>query len=253
MKKFLIIFIYCLCFLSGSGNTDGNYLSTVKGAADDPPVAHFNSMEHYKNLLLENLTCWYEGKFYAEEWLPVWDYEKFYQSSSFGRIKRLVRFVERENRGSPYYMKEIILKQNINRFGYPMVGLKNGDGIQKTMTVHRLVAKPFISNPRNKPFVNHKDGIKSNNFFQNLEWCTASENQIHAFATGLNIKRKYSDHPRSIPVRCTNILNGEVIIFANIKDASEKTGKSKGNIWSCCVGRQKTGYGCIWEYCKTKI
>lgn len=59
------------------------------------------------------------------------------------------------------------------------------EGIQKNLSIHRLVAQAFIPNPENLPCVNHIDGNKFNNDVSNLEWCTYSENNYHAFRTGL--------------------------------------------------------------------
>ena len=51
--------------------------------------------------------------------------------------------------------------------------------------IHRIVASEFINNPENKRTVNHKDGNKSNNHIDNLEWATYRENNRHAWQTGL--------------------------------------------------------------------
>lgn len=55
----------------------------------------------------------------------------------------------------------------------------------KDVYIHRLVAECFIPNHAGFDEINHKDGNKANNSVENLEWCTRSENNRHAFQTGL--------------------------------------------------------------------
>lgn len=72
--------------------------------------------------------------------------------------------------------------------GYMYVTLSIGEfnRVAKRIGVHRLVAITWIGEqPDNKPWINHKDGVKGNNHADNLEWCTISENIQHAFDTGL--------------------------------------------------------------------
>ena len=78
-----------------------------------------------------------------------------------------------------------ILKPYLNSNGYCQVGIYI-NGKFKNSLLHRLVASAFIPNIENKLEVNHIDGNKLNNRVENLEWCNRSENQLHAFANGLN-------------------------------------------------------------------
>ena len=85
------------------------------------------------------------------------------------------------------------LTKTRNRAGtnYQIINLSKLDGSKRTFRVHRLVMMAF--NPvenMDELEVNHIDGNKKNNKLENLEWCTASENQIHAFKTGLNKSRR---------------------------------------------------------------
>lgn len=94
------------------------------------------------------------------------------------------------------------LKTHTKPDGYLAVSLwdnaKHGQKKRKTFLVHRLVAETFIPNPENKPTVNHKDGVKTNNCVDNLEWATSHEQNVHSFANGLNYARKGEDANRAI-------------------------------------------------------
>lgn len=101
------------------------------------------------------------------EWKDIVGYEGAYKVSSNGDIYSMVSHKVR--------------KTFFDKSGYPTVKLcKNGSG--KNYSVHRLVAEAFIERKLGKNYVNHKDGDKTNNAVDNLEWCTPSENVKHAYA-----------------------------------------------------------------------
>lgn len=116
----------------------------------------------------------------VEIWKDIKGYEGYYQISNLGNVKSL-----RDFKNKKIICREKILKNHINKNGYVYIGLCK-DKNHKTHRVHRLVAQTFIDNPDNLPQVNHIDGDKSNNCVDNLEWCTRSQNQIHAYKHNLS-------------------------------------------------------------------
>ena len=81
--------------------------------------------------------------------------------------------------------RNLFLSPGLAGKGYPMVVLFK-DGKPHNRLVHRLMAQAYIPNPDSKPEVNHKDGDKTNNFLNNLEWVTSHENRLHGYKLGLH-------------------------------------------------------------------
>lgn len=141
-----------------------------------------------------------------EVFKDILGYEGLYQISNLGTVKSVGRYGN--NQYSEYWMDERILKHSIvgtRNSGYCAVNLRK-DGKSKQKYVHRLVAIAFVDNYRlSAKYVNHTDGDSKNNRFDNLEWCTHSENIQHAYDNGLikkscgsnvsNSKLKESDIP----------------------------------------------------------
>lgn len=105
-----------------------------------------------------------------ERWEDIKGYNA-YQVSDRGRIK---------SHNGRWSKKSKILKPVDNSYGYKRVTLVKG-GEKKNVYIHRIVAETFIPNPNRKRCINHKDGNKSNNRSDNIEWCTHQENTEHMY------------------------------------------------------------------------
>lgn len=110
-----------------------------------------------------------------EFWKDITGYKGIYQISTLGNVKSLA---------NSFSKKERILKQKTDRNGYKSISLCK-DGKSKYFSIHRLVASHFLNKKDPSLHVNHRDGVKTNNNLNNLEWVTRSENQKHAYRMGL--------------------------------------------------------------------
>jgi hypothetical protein len=115
-------------------------------------------------------------------------YEGLYLIDSLGNVISMPK-----QSGSRFVNQYSILTTKINRMGYKEVALSK-NGKTKTILLHRLIAKHFIENPNNYPCVNHKNGIKTDNRLENLEWTTKKENTRHAYNNNLgNFKNNVNE------------------------------------------------------------
>lgn len=175
-----------------------------------------------------------------EIWKDIVGYEGLYQVSNLGRVKSLNKMAGWSDRA-----EKILTPRKIQGYLIAHLGCCNKF---KNMSVHRLVATAFIPNRENKPCVNHIDGNKLNNNVENLEWCTRSENDRHAFRTGLRFAPKYwkdkvgCEHPKSKRVKC--IETGEIYDSINIANKKFNT----THIGGCCRGERNTAKGYHWRF-----
>lgn len=170
----------------------------------------------------------------VEIWKDVPNFE-FYQASNLGRIRSLDRFGNVKN-GHKAIHRGKVIKPSLLNSGYYVVWLrKNGKTYAKT--VHRIIAQTFLSSPKiEKADVNHKDGDKTNNSVDNLEWCSRSENIKHSY--------KISNINRSKGVNVMCLETG--FRYKSVTEASKFSGISKNSISNAINGHTKKAGGLTW-------
>lgn len=160
----------------------------------------------------------------CEEWRVVDGFED-YEVSSLGRIRR--------------FSDKRLRKLKPSKLGYIRVDLyKNRE--PHWFCVHRLVAAAFLENKNKLPQVNHKNGVKGDNRVVNLEWCSRSDNIIHAYKNNL---RK---PPRETPVRCVETRKE----YCNLHEAVRNVGGNVSNLWKHLHNEKNHGRFAKmhWEY-----
>lgn len=152
-----------------------------------------------------------------EEWKTIPDSNGI-MISTYGNVKR-------EN-GKPIHI-------NTDAEGYKRISFCG-----KHERIHRLVAKVFLPNPQNKPFVNHRDGNKENNKVSNLEWCTPRENSLLASKNG-QLRGGF----RKRPIVAVNTKTGKEKYFNSQSEAAEEFGIDNSEVNKVLHGKRKTSHG----------
>lgn len=183
----------------------------------------------------------------GEEWREIPEWER-YAASTLGRIASL---------GAPYLCGGRICRRKPQLLTprltnkpphYEKVELSNGDGWRRGFMVHVLVARTFIPNPNNLPFVNHKDENSRNNRVENLEWCTQKYNCNYGTHNERMAKTiSETAYQRRKVVQLS--LDGDFIAqFNSIAIASRTLNVSRTSISLCCRGINQTGHNYHWMY-----
>lgn len=161
-----------------------------------------------------------------EIWKDIKGYEGLYQCSNLGNIRSLDRYIPWKNKYTQFKKGQpIIPRQNKN--GYLQFAL-NKNGKRKMAYIHIIVAETFIDNKNKLKTVNHKDGNKLNNCIDNLEWCSYSDNNKHAY-TELKRQKVIIGGKRK-KIYLINIITNNVTVYSSINEASRNIGLSHTQI-----------------------
>lgn len=169
-----------------------------------------------------------------EGFQPIQNFQG-YEINKSGTVRSLDRERIFNSKGNKCFIKGKILKPTLSNKGYYYVSL----GRKNKFLIHVLVAKTFIPNPENKKTVNHKDGNKLNCNDWNLEWATYSENNKHAYDTGLKIpyERLGSKNPKA-KLTMENVIETKKLIgIKSLAEIGRIFGVSKSTIFNIKKGR----------------
>lgn len=192
-------------------------------------------------------------------WKDIKGFEN-YKISDDGRIisKEFINTYQKKNKDGTITivnrtLKEKELKPWIS-MGYPAIQLCNGNKRRKTF-IHILVAETFLDKPEWAECVNHKDGVKTNNNVSNLEWCTYSQNNQHAYDNDLtHAPHLSSDRAKQMRNKVDMSYHFRKVIdittgkeYPSIKSTSDD-GFTPGKVQAVCSGKAKTHQGHKFAY-----
>jgi hypothetical protein len=184
-----------------------------------------------------------------EIWKDVKGCEGYYQVSNEGRVRSLDRVDTKLNPlTGTYSIRKGQIRKQILSNNYLSVNLCINDK-RKFVRVHRMVIEAFLPNIDNKPQINHINGMKLDNRLCNLEYCTASENLLHAHKTGL---------ATAVNKKKITCIDTQQVFESSFKAAewlnltkfnNTKVIKRVANTLRICAnGKTKIAYGYKWKF-----
>lgn len=159
------------------------------------------------------------------EWKDIPGFNGDYQINRVGQVKMREKVL-----WNGRIMPEKIMSSKITQNGYKRIGLRE-NGTRRHYSIHRLIALTFIPNPQNKPQVNHKNGIKTDNRVDNLEWVTQAENMQHAMKIGTHKIQGPESKRAKLTWRQINEIKKLRRTGATLQAIGDRFKVTKGTIW----------------------
>lgn len=164
------------------------------------------------------------GSFFKD----IEDYEGLYYIDKVGTI---YSYGNKSN-----HKEDIILSPSIDKDGYKRVTLYK-DGKKGYYRVCRLMGNAWLPNPLGLDFINHKNEIKDDDSFDNLEWISPYGNWKHSEA---------SQNNQELSVIKLSLEGDYICEYKSLMDAARDNGINQGNITNCLAGRCKSVGGFKW-------
>lgn len=140
----------------------------------------------------------------------------------------------------------IEMSSYVDKYGYIFFGLTPDVGKRVPIGLHRLMAFSFLPIPANfyRLDVNHINGIKKDNNFDNLEWCTRKHNNQHARKLGLNTD--------NLVVYVRDVTTGAVTEYYSIASCEDSLGLGKNTVNLRVGSKGQITYPDYRQYCLKK-
>lgn len=178
-----------------------------------------------------------EQGFFIMTEIEVWKkiaLSEYYEVSNFGGFRSINKTIINHNGTKRVFIgkSRAFCK---DKYGYNKVSFRyktnNGKKLKNAL-VHRLVAEAFVPNPSRLKTVNHKNGIKTDNKVENLEWLSAEDNLRHAISIGIKIGPK-SEGAFGVKLNREKILEIRELYKTNTpKEISEIYGISEMHVYA---------------------